>query len=128
MTEIEKLIKIEGYIAALIKRITDEISEEIVKKPMEGITPLGGSCFTIKLSSVQKNGFILSPEYYSPYKQAEYVGEYLSGAKTAVEFISRIERMITDRKIKRTGNDVVRLNDQTVAILEKYGEYLNQTT
>ena len=126
MTEIQRLIEIEGYIAHTIKRITDDISKEIVTKPMDGITPLGGSCFSVKLSTVQKNGLILSPEYYSPAKQSEYVGDYLSGTKTVTEFIAKLERMIADRKIKRTGNDIVRLNDQTVAILEKYADSVSK--
>lgn len=124
--EIQKLVEVERYIADMIKRITSEIRNEIETNPMDGVTPLGNRCYSVKLSTVSNNGLIMSPEYYSATKQAEYVEEYLGNCKTATDLISRIDKMIAEKTIKRTGNDIVRLNDKTIGILKKYAEAISK--
>lgn len=88
---------------------------------MSGITPLGNICFLVKLSTLENNRFNLSPEYYSPDTQADTVGNYLKGSKTATEFISRIDRLITEKKLKE-GCNTTFLNGKTIEILIRYKE------
>ena len=61
------------------------------------------------------------PSYYIQEIQADLVEQKLSSAKTATEFLSRIQSMILNKKVTING-ETDRLNSKTLSILESFME------
>ena len=114
----------------LKKNIIKELQAEIhTVKPLDGVKSLDGDglCFTIKLTTFQKEGK-WSAEYYSPKVQVESVFDFLfhepKNTTLSVEGVTnRIDTLLKQGYIKRKG-DRLFLNTNMEKKLAEIRKYL----
>ena len=115
--DLSTILEMEMSISKMLNEEKNKIVEEIRTSPIDGVTPINNLCFSISLSALQYG--VLSPDYYSPVRQADYVDYALKNRTTATEFISTIKKLIEEKKVKKDGN-YYHLNNQTIIILSRY--------
>lgn len=124
MKNLHEILKIEQSISNMIEDLKTQIIDDISGKPLDDVTTITKNICIVKLSKLRKD--VWSPEYYLPYKQAEYVGHAIKDIPTIHSFISKISEIIKSEYVK-IGQNKYRLNDATLSILQKYlGETKNQ--
>ena len=118
----KKAFEMIAELKLLQEDIVSAIMEEIdTIEPLKDVTPVSPHICTVKLSTISKNGGILSPEYYIADVQREEVKKHLSGCGKDIEKITkRIKDMIDRGYIKGSSVDKnVRLNSNTLKVLTK---------
>ena len=107
--------------------LQDEIYESIMAEideiePMKDVTPIGNGSVkiaTVKLSTIAKNGFNLSPEYYIQDVQREAIKKHLSKKGKDIDRITDcIKEMVDTKMIKGSTSDKhIQLNASSVKAL-----------
>lgn len=118
MSCLNDLIEQQEIISKSIAKIKVEIFDEIRSTPIADVSSINDFCYEINLSKIRRNG-IFSAEYYSSYSQATLIREAIRYIETADGFLSKLERIISDKYIIFGGNRHP-INDTTIAILKKY--------
>ena len=103
----KKAFKMLAELKLLQQEIVSAIMDEIdTIEPLKDVTPISPTMCTIKLSTIQKNGGILSPEYYIADVQREEIKKHLSKCGNDIEKITaRIKDMIDKGRIKGSSVD-----------------------
>ena len=113
--QMKELLAREACIIDWLLEMKGEIREKIIANPMDFVTPLGGGCYSVPLSLLNKT--ILAAEYYSPTCQADIVSQALLPVKTAHDFVDKISEMVRTQSV-RIGQTTHRLNPKTVEVLQ----------
>jgi hypothetical protein len=121
MKTIQEIIAMEKSIAELLSELTEQIAKTTNETTMSNVKIISKNSASVNLSSL--NSGILCPYYYIQSAQADAVKRKLQEAKTATEFVSKIQTMIGEQKVK-VGSDVIRLNPATISVLKSYAENL----
>lgn len=121
MKTIQEIIAMEKSIADMLSELTEQITKATNETTMENVKIISKNVASVNLSSL--NSGILCPYYYIQSAQADAVERKLKEAKTATEFISKIQTMVSEQKVK-VGSDVIRLNPATIFVLKSYLENL----
>lgn len=119
MKNLKEIIALEKSVSDMLDELTDQIAKKTSETPMNGVKVVAKNIAYVNVSSLDSN--ILCPHYYIQSSQAEMVERKLREAKTATEFIEKIQAMIEDRKVKVNG-EVIRLNPKTIEVLQSYLE------
>jgi hypothetical protein len=121
ITKKKKAFEMLAELKLLQQDIVSAIMEEIdTIQPLKDVTPISPNICTIKLSTIQKNGGILSPEYYIADVQKEEIKKHLSKCGNDIEKITvRIKDMIDKGRIKGSSADKdIRLNKNSIEVLK----------
>lgn len=127
MNKILQIQSMEKEIANYLHVLKEEIYAKIASQPFDGTMlstkPL---IFTIKSSNVFLSNK-LSPEYFSPQKQAEAVRAKLDHCKTGKEIIQTVEILLKEKRVK-VNSGYVPLNDKTLEAIRRSetGKYITK--
>lgn len=120
-------LKAEKRLHQQLEELKHSIYTDVKKgKPLTGVIVLKGSCIaSVKFSTLSNSGnWLLTPSYYLQESQAEAVMSRLQGAETVTKLIKRLKEMVDDKEIRISGTNVVKLNENTISILQAY---INET-
>ena len=117
---ITEILNQEQKIAAYMEEFVDALVKKIETTPVDGVQPVSKSpnCFVIRLSTIQSNNLVLSPEYYSPVSQAHYVRQAFDCCKTVTSLLEKINQIAADGYVKINGNRYP-INKHTISILKE---------
>lgn len=119
MKTLKEIVALEQSVSDMLSELTSQIAKTTSETPMDGVKIVTKNIASVNISSLNCN--ILCPSYYLQSAQADMVERKLREAKTATEFISKIQNMIDDQKVKVSGEQI-RLNPKTIDILKSYLE------
>ena len=114
---LKEIVAIEKSVAEMLSELTTQIAKTTSETPMDGVKIITSNIASVNVMSLEHG--ILCPSYYLQFAQAEMVERKLREAKTATEFISKIQSMIDERKVKVNG-ETIRLNPKAIEILLSY--------
>lgn len=117
MKNINEIIAMEKSIADMLSELTSQIAKTTSETPMDGVKIVATNIASVNVMSLDRG--ILCPSYYLQSAQADMVERKLREAKTATEFIGKIQNMIDEKKIKVNGEQI-RLNTKTIEVLQSY--------
>jgi hypothetical protein len=121
MKSLANVVEMEKSIAQMLSEFSKHISKTTEEASMDGVNKVGNGAVMVNSSNIV-NG-IICPSYYLQSIQASVVEKKLSGAKTATEFVERLNAMIAEQKVK-IGNETVFLNNATLDVLRSYASTL----
>ena len=127
MDNIKKIRKMAQKLHELENAIFDEIIRIIDEsEALPDTTPIGKNMVTVNISTIMKNGHILSPEYYIQDVQKDAIKSKLHRVGKDIDKLSEcIENMISTQKIKGSTSDKdVHLNRNSIATLQRIHEML----
>ena len=117
MKTLKEIIELEKSVSDMLSELTDRIAKTTSETPMDGVKIVAHNIASVNIMSLDHG--ILCPSYYIQSAQADMVERKLKEAKTATEFISKMQTMIDEKKVKVNGESI-RLNPQTVEVLKSY--------
>ena len=117
MKTLKEIVVLEKSVAEMLSELTGQIAKSTSETPMDGVKIVAKNIASVNVSSLDYG--ILCPSYYLQSAQADMVERKLREAKTATEFISKIQMMVDEKKVKVNG-ETMRLNPKTVGILQSY--------
>jgi hypothetical protein len=117
MKTLKEIVELEKSVSDMLSEITSQIAKTTSETPMNGVKIVATNIASINFMSLDHG--ILCPSYYLQSAQAEMVERKLREAKTATEFISKIQSMIDEKKVKINGEQI-RLNPKTIEVLKSY--------
>ena len=117
MKSLKDIVAIEKSVSDMLSELTTQIAKTTIETPMDGVKIISNNTASVNVMSLDHS--ILCPSYYLQSAQANMVERKLREAKTATEFISKIQNMIDDRKARVNGENI-RLNPKTIEILRSY--------
>ena len=127
MNKILQIQSMEKEIANYLHVLKEEIYAKIASQPFDGTMlstkPL---IFAMKSSDIFLSNN-LSPEYFSPQKQAEAARTKLDRCKTGEEIIQAVEIILKEKRV-RVNSDYVPLNDKTLEAIcrSEIGKYITK--
>lgn len=105
-----------------IKEMVGELEESIVtdtkNKNVDGVEKVNDFIGIVNFTTLVNNA-VWGAEYYLQSVQANYIKRSLNSIESVYELISKIERMIEDKKVKVNG-ETCYLNDQTIEVLKNF--------
>ena len=117
MKTLKEIIALEKSVSDMLHELTSQIAKTTSETSMDGVKIISKNIASVSVSSLDAD--ILCPHYYIQSSQADMVERKLREAKTATEFISKIQTMIEEKKVKVNG-ETIRLNPKTIEILQSY--------
>ena len=117
----KKAFQLIAELKSLQEEVVSAIMNEIdTIEPLKDVTPISSTMCTIKLSTIQKNNGILSPEYYLADVQREEIKKHLAKSGNDIEKITtKIKNMIDKGCIKGSTVDKdIRLNQNSLKVLQ----------
>ena len=117
MKTLKEIVTLEKSVSDMLNELTSQIAKTTNETAMDGVKIVAKNIASVNITSL--NGNILCPSYYIQSSQADMVERKLREAKTATEFISKIQTMIEEKKVKVNG-ETIRLNPKTIEILQSY--------
>ena len=119
MKTLKEALAVERSVEEMLNEIKSRMFKEIGEAQVTGVKKVASNAVVISASNLSDN--IWLPSYYIQEIQADLVEQKLSSAKTATEFLSRIQSMILNKKVTVNG-ETDRLNSKTLSILESFME------
>ena len=120
---IKKALKQEESLRVTIAKMKETIFNDVsASKPLDGvdIKKCSVSCAVVSFSTLSHHGLIMSPYYYLPSAQAEFVRRRLQSATTVTDIINRIREMTDERKVRFSSSETHPLNPNTIEVLSHY--------
>ena len=117
MKTLKEIVVLEKSVSEMLSELTSQIVKTTSETPMDGVKIISKNIASINVSNLDHS--ILCPSYYLQSAQADMVERKLKEAKTATEFISKIQMMVDEKKVK-VNSETIRLNPKTVEILQSY--------
>lgn len=117
MDSLKNVLEMEKQIKEMVQHIKNEIVGETENTPIDGVKPLSKNMAVVSFSNLKNN--IWTPEYYIPSAQAKYIEQALEHITTASAFVSKMEEIILNKKVK-IGSNTYPINDTTIGVLKKY--------
>jgi aromatic ring-opening dioxygenase LigB subunit len=117
MKTLKEIVELEKSVSDMLSELTSQIAKTTSETPMNGVKIVATNIASVDVMSLDHG--ILCPSYYLQSAQADMVERKLREAKTATEFISKIQGMIEEKKVKVNGEQI-RLNPKTVEVLQSY--------
>jgi aromatic ring-opening dioxygenase LigB subunit len=117
MKTLKEIVALEKSVSDMLSELTSQIAKTTSETPMDGVKIVAHNVASVNIMSLDHG--ILCPSYYLQSAQADMVERKLREAKTATEFISKIQNMIDEKKVKVNGGQI-RLNPKTVEVLQSY--------
>lgn len=117
MNTLQCALVMEQSVTQMLSDLKAQLANDVAAVRQDGVTTLSSKCVLVNISRLDKN--ILCPSYYIQSSQADAVERKLNTARTATEFVNRLQAMIDERLVK-VGNDTIRLNPKTVEVLKSY--------
>ena len=117
MKTLKEIVAIEKTVSDMLCELTSQIAKATSATPMDGVKIVAKNIASVNVSSLDHG--ILCPHYYIQSSQADMVERKLREAKTATEFISKIQMMIDEKKVK-VNSETIRLNPKTIEVLQSY--------
>ena len=102
----------------MLKEITTQIKNSTIESTLDGVEPISNNIVSARFGSLN-GGSCLCPYYYNQDAQAKLVSNNLRNAKTANEFLDKINSMVETGKVK-SGSEMMRLNHKTIDVLKFY--------
>lgn len=119
MKTLKEALAVERSVEEMLNEIKSRMFKEIGEAQVPGVKKVASNAVVISASNLSDN--IWLPSYYIQEIQADLVEQKLSSAKTATEFLSRIQSMILNKRVTING-ETDRLNSKTLSILESFME------
>ena len=114
---IASILEAERNANLVIEQEKQKIVSDIQNCDLKNVKSLAPNIVVVKLSQLQNN--VWSPDYYIMEKQALYVRQFMSGAKTVTMLMERLKTMIDDGYVK-IGTSRYRLNEKTIEIIRNH--------
>ena len=114
---IANILEAERNATLVIEQEKQKIVSDIQNCALKNVKSLAPNIIVVKLSQLQNN--VWSPDYYIMEKQALYVRQFMSGAKTVTMLMERLKTMIDDGYVK-IGTSRYRLNEKTIEIIRNH--------
>ena len=123
MPNVNEILALESRINQLIADIRNDICERVENEGFEGVKTLSKNpnCFIVSFKTINANGSVLSAEYYSQPKQAEYVRCSLEPAKTLHAVIKKLREIVETRQVKIGANKHA-INPVTINVINSFLE------
>lgn len=115
MNNLKNVLEMEEKIKFTIQQIKKEIINETNTTSIPNVKKINKNTAVINLSDLTN----WSPNYYLANEQAKYIEKSFKNINTVTEFISKINEIIENKKIK-IGNEICYINETTIDILKKY--------
>lgn len=116
--QVDELLQMQKLIEKQLEKVKDGIGNNLNHvKAMPGVMKTGKLMGTVKLSTIAKNGFVLSPEYYFSDACTEHIMNRLKGAGSADEMFKLLLKMIKEEKVVDKGTSY-RLNPNIIDVLK----------
>lgn len=117
MKTLKEIVALEKSVSDMLSELTSQIAKTTSETSMDGVKIVAKNIASVNITSLDHG--ILCPSYYIQASQADMVERKLREAKTATEFIGKIQNMIDEQKVKVNGEQI-RLNPKTIEVLKSY--------
>lgn len=117
MKTLKEIVAMEKSVSDMLGELTSQIAKSTSETPMDGVKIVSKNITSVNVSSLDHG--ILCPSYYLQSAQSDMVERKLREAKTATEFIGKIQMMVDEKKVK-VNSETICLNPKTVEILQSY--------
>ena len=119
MKTLKEALAVERSVEEMLSEIKARMFKEIGEAQVPGVKKVANNAVVVSTAHLCDD--IWLPSYYIQEIQADLVEQKLSSAKTATEFLSRIQSMILNKRVTING-ETDRLNSKTLSILESFME------
>lgn len=118
MTNLMMALAAEKRIKEMVRELEESIVVDTKNKSVDGIEKVNDFIGVINFTTLV-NHAVWGAEYYLQSVQANYIKKSLNNIESVCGLISKIERMIEDKKVKING-ETCYLNDLTIGVLKNF--------
>ncbi len=118
MINLTMALATEKRIKEMVRELKENIVADTKNKNVDGIEKVNDFIGIIDFTTLINHG-VWGAECYLQSVQANYIERSLNNIETVCGLISKIERMIEDKKVKVNG-ETCYLNDLTIEVLKNF--------
>lgn len=118
MINLTMALAAEKRIKEMVRELEESIIIDTKNKNVDGVEKVNDFIGVVNFTTLI-NHAVWGAEYYLQSIQANYIKRSLNSIESVYELISKIERMIEDKKVKVNG-ETCYLNNSTIEVLKNF--------